>query len=431
MSQDVYANPTTVLSVIGSGGGGGTAPGNVPFPVAGTVTDTTIEITFDVSSVTGTQPITYEALISDSPGGFSQSVPLNPPVGNVYTGTATGLTPNTTYYFKVRATNAVSFTESAEQPIPTGAAPNTPPGNVPNLEFLEANSTFIRVFLDAAAVTGSLPIVYSARYASTADSWNASAVLSLSTGTIYAATAQNLEPGTNYYFQTEAVNSGGTTSTIAPYPLFSTLIYAPAGASRPGAPQPSLANNGGLISTLYFDVAGQTGTPPVTYDMLWNIDGNAFFSTTVNLSSGTIYTGVINDLPTNPGTYQIYSRASNAGGAIISDNTAVVGATIASPITVTPSTMNIGAIGIGPTIISLSTTKVLNGNPQPEIVAQFGTVSSSLISTTGNFSLIANPMAISTIFDLPSSTTFYFNTVAYNVFASTVNTEIVAISTLS
>jgi hypothetical protein len=164
--------------------------------------------------------------------------------------------------------------------------------------------------------------------------------------------------------------------------------------------------------------------------MLWSIDGNAFISTTVNLSSGTIYTGVINDLPTNPGVFQIYSRASNAGGAIISDNTAVFGSTIASPVTTIPSTM--GSAGPQQTSLALSTSVILSGNPEPEIFARFGTTSSALTSTTANFNLtVSYPNAVSTIFGLPSATTFYFNTVAYNAFASTVNTEIVAISTLA
>jgi hypothetical protein len=324
-SDDVYLNVTTPLTVIG-GGGGSTAPGNVPAPVAGTITSTSIEISFDVAGVTGTQPISYNAGYATSPGGIYQFMLLSGPVGTVYSGTAAGLTPNTPYYFRVSAVNAVGQTNSTVTPI--------------------------------------------------------------------------------------------STATGAP--------------TAPGAPSPSLANNGGLISTLYFDTAGVTGTPPITYDLLWSLSGPPFISTTANLSSGTIYTAVINDLPTTYVDYEIYARASNAEGATISDNTIITGSTIAGPVTVTPSTMTLGTDGAGVSFISLSTFTINNGNPVAEIVAQFGTVSSSLISTTGTFDVASyNPNAVSTIFDLPSSTTFYFNSKAFNIFGSTINTTITVFSTLS
>jgi len=434
MSQDVYANPTTSLSIIGGGGGGGgTAPGNVPAPVAGTITSTTIEITFDIASVTGTQPITYNALVSPTQGGPYSDFPLNVPVGTVYTGTASGLTPNTPYYFIVRATNAYGQTDSTESEIPTAAGGGTPPGNVPNAQLLNATSSIITTYIDTSGVTGDAPITYFSYYGLVPGTFTALSGYNLSTGSIYVTSTINVGVSTIWYFETRAQNAAGTVSTIAPYPAFSTLGL-PIAPNAPTAPQPSLANNGGLISTLYFDTAGVTGELPITYDMFWNSSASpTFFSTTATLSTGTtIYSAVINDLPTNADLYQVYSRATNALGNAFSDNTAIFGSTIAGPVTVTPSTMAIGLIGIGPTIISLSTNKgIASGNPQSEIAAQFGTVSSSLISTTGNFNVTINVSAYSTIFDLTSSTTFYFNTLAYNIYGSTINTEIIAISTLA
>lgn len=431
-SNDVYLNVANPLTVIGSGGGGGTAPGNVPAPVAGTITSTSIEITFDVAAVTGTQPITYEALVSNSPGGIFADIPLSPPVGTVYTGTATGLTPNTPYYFKVRATNTVSFTESTESEITT-AAGGTPPGNVPNAQLLNATSSIITTYIDTSSVTGDAPITYFSHYGLVPGTFTAISGYNLSTGSIYVTSTINVGVSSIWYFETRAQNAAGTVSTIAPYPAFSTLGL-PTAPTAPTAPQPSLANNGSLISTLYFDTAGVTGELPITYDMFWNSSASpTYFSTTATLSTGTtIYSGVVNDLIANPNLYQIYSRATNALGNAFSDNTAILGSTIAGPVTVTPSTMAIGLIGVGPTIISLSTNKgIVSGNPQAEIAAQFGTVSSSLISTTGNFNLTINASAFSTINDLTSSTTFYINSLAYNIYGSTINNTMIAISTPS
>jgi len=428
-SNDVYLNVANPLTVIGSGGGGGTAPGNVPAPVAGTITSTSIEITFDVAAVTGTQPITYNALVSNTSGGPYNDFPLNVPVGTVYTGTASGLTPNTPYYFIVRATNASGQTDSTESEITTTAVGPTPPGNIPNTELIDATNSVINVYIDTAGVTGDVPITYTAVYGTAPESWTYSLFFSLSTGTIYTGTTTISPPSTTYYFQTQALNAAGTVSTIAPYPAFSTLGLPTA----PGAPQPSLANNGSLMSTLYFDTANVMGAQPITYDMIWSINALPFISTTATLSTGTtIYSAVINDLPTNNGAYNVYARATNALGTSLSDNTAINGSTIASVVTVTPSTMSIGLAGIGPTVISLSTGVVVSGNPVAELVAIFGTVSSSLISTTGTFDQNGYvPDAVSTIQNLPSSTTFYFNSLAYNTFGSTINTTMIAISTPS
>ena len=104
MSQDVYANPTTTLTVIGGGGGGGgTLPANIPVPIPGAITSNSITISFDVAGVTGTQPISYSAAYSATSGGPYQIFVLSPPVGTIYTGTAGGLDPNTPYYCIVQA----------------------------------------------------------------------------------------------------------------------------------------------------------------------------------------------------------------------------------------------------------------------------------------------------------------------------------------
>jgi len=434
MSQDVYANPVTPLTVIGGGGGGGggTLPANVPVTTPGAITSTSIEISFDVAGVTGSQPITYDAAYSATSGGPYQAISLSPPVGTVYTGSQGGLTPNTTYYFVVVALNAVGQTTSTEIPITTSAG-GAPPGNVPNAQFLSATTTSVTTYIDIAGVTGDTPITYGGFFGYSPGAWISNMFYTLSSGTIYTSGAFAQPSNTTIYFETTAQNASGLVSTIAPFPAYSTLSGAPTAPTAPGAPQVFLANNGSLISTLYFDVAGVTGTAPITYDMFWtNTNVPEILSTTTNLSSGTIYTGVVNDLPTNNGTYQIFARATNAAGNANSDNTVVFGSTIAGPVTAIPSTMSIGIGGVSQTAISLSTDVLLSGNPQPEIVAKFGIVSSSLISTTTTFDLISYyPIALSTVIGLPSSTTFYFNSVAYNSFGSTINTTVTAISTLS
>jgi hypothetical protein len=307
-----------------------------------------------------------------------------------------------------------------------------PPSNVPNAELLNATTDSIDLYIDTVGVSGNTPITYTGLFGVTPGGWTANLNYALSTGTIYTATAATLPSSTTYYFGTVAQNAFGTVSTIAPFPAYSTLsgVQAP---TAPTAPQPSVDNLGGLMSTFYFDVAGVTGTAPITYDFVYNTTGQPLASTIATLSTGTtIYSGVVNAAASATGLdVVIYSRSSNAVGSVLSDNTSLIGSTVATALTGFSSTINLGAGLASQSAISLqSYISSAVCNPRAEIFANFGTVSSSLISTTGNFNQLNNPYT-STLANLPSSTTFYFNSVAYNAFGSTVNTNITALSTIA
>lgn len=428
MSQDVFANPGTPLTVIGGGGGGGgTPPSSAPPPVAGTVTSTQIEITFDIAGVTGTEPITWEGLYSSSPGGFLNPIFITG-LGTVYTGVVNGLTSNTPYYFVSRGINTAGQTTSTEVQINTAAvtpSPNVAP-SIPVASDISPSS--MTVTFNTSSVVGSPTPTYLLGFGTTDPPLVIYSTISV--GSEASVILSTLNANSVYYTQSIAFVDFANVSSSVTTPV-STISVSGTAPTAPTAPQPSLANNGGMISTLYFDTANQIGTPPVTYDMFWNVNGLNFLSTAVTLSTGTtIYSGVVNDLKTNNGVFQVYSRATNAVNNAFSDNTAILGSTIASPVTATPSTMN--ATGLFQTTIGLSTSIIVSGNPTSEIVAQFGTVSSLLSSTTGTFNLIsAYPNALSSIVNLASSTTYYFNTLAYNIFGSTVNTSMVAFSTIS
>jgi len=89
--------------------GTGTAPSGPPTVpvVSGTPTQNSITVTFDAAGITGTPTPTYNLLFG--PTG-SPTLPLTATLqsGTIYQGTATGLSPSTSYYFKSVATNGVS-----------------------------------------------------------------------------------------------------------------------------------------------------------------------------------------------------------------------------------------------------------------------------------------------------------------------------------
>lgn len=130
------------------------APPTVP-AVSGTPTTTSITVTFDAAGITGDAPITFSALVGNSPGSVAGPVPATLVSGTTYRAIATGLNPNVTYYFKSVASNAKGQQVSAVSAgIPT--APN-PPSPVLKTHFM---MTFLAVTNGVWNVdTGTQPTV--------------------------------------------------------------------------------------------------------------------------------------------------------------------------------------------------------------------------------------------------------------------------------
>ena len=106
------------------------APG-APFVIGATSGDLQSHLSWSAPSDQGTSPITgYDVYAGTSAGG-EYAVPLNgavPVTGTSYV--ATGLLPGTTYYFTVKAINAVGLSASSNEVSATAGAPFPPVGSV-------------------------------------------------------------------------------------------------------------------------------------------------------------------------------------------------------------------------------------------------------------------------------------------------------------
>ena len=140
-------------------GGGGTAPSAAPTvpAVSGSPTASSITVTFDVAGITGTPAPSYNALIG------STTSPVTPIAASLVSGTtykavATGLAPNTTYYFKSEASNGVSpnAVSAVSDPITTGPTVPSVLTNILPLTFLVLTGTEWRIDTDGNAGCGSI-----------------------------------------------------------------------------------------------------------------------------------------------------------------------------------------------------------------------------------------------------------------------------------
>lgn len=417
MSQDVYANPTTTLTVIGGGGGGGgTPPGNVPVPVPGAITSTSIEISFDVAGVTGTQPITYDAAFAVTSGGPYEAISLSPPVGTVYTGSIGGLTPNTPYYFIVQALNSAGQTTSTEVQINTSAAGPTPPGNLPNVQLALANSTFLNLFIDTAAVTGTTPITYSTRYASTEGAWNTSVGFALSSGTIYSASAQDLYPGTNYYFQTLALNTGGTTSSMQPYAILSTLASTIEGPNvAPSIPTAGLISPSSMNITT--NISSVTGSPTPSYYILFGPTDpptQGYSTTSTGPDTRTAY---ISSLTANTPYYarsQAYISSTN-----VSTSASAVFSTLVAP-TAPSAPTKPELVSASPSSITVSfDASAVTGTTPISYLGFWSTINNPVGTAFSVFPSSLTSTQVGTVDGLQDGGVYYFTSQAINAYGST------------
>ena len=206
----------------------GVPPGNVPNPELLIATSASIDLYVDTAAVTGDVPIYYTGRYGTISGAFTDNISYSISSGTIYTGSLTA-PPNTTYYFETIAENAYG-TVSTIAPYPAFSTTNgggTPPGNVPNAELLSATTDTIDLYIDTAGVSGNTPITYTGVFGLTPGGWTNNLYYTLSSGTIYTATVPALPSSTTYYFGTLAQNTFGITSTIAPYPAFSTTGGTP------------------------------------------------------------------------------------------------------------------------------------------------------------------------------------------------------------
>ena len=292
------------------------APNQPPtIPLTTSVNDTSITMTFDVDGIIGSPEPTYSIEYSDVLGNYN--IPAGIVSGTIYTATATSLLPGTSYTFKSSATNIYGNVTSELLIVSTtGVSPA--PNQAPTVPIsTSVNDTSITMTFDIDGITGSPVPTFSIKYLDFLGNYDIPA--SLVSGTIYTATATSLIPGTSYEFRSAASNIHAVTESGLL--TVSTTGVSPAPNKAPT--DPVITSTSETSVTVTFDVAGITGDPVPTFNVIFSgglkdpdtVSLFTFNEQTVeaSLQSGTIWTATRTDLVTGL-TYTLFSQAINTYG---------------------------------------------------------------------------------------------------------------------
>jgi phosphodiesterase/alkaline phosphatase D-like protein len=218
---------------------------------------------------------------------FTQMVPGydNLDVGDVTSKFVdSGLTPGTTYYYRVRTANASGSSPNSPDPMSVTTAPPPPTLN----DASETTTTSFKANWNAATgATGyRIDVSTNSGFTSFVPLHNDKSVPVSPTN----VTVSGLVAGTTYYYRVRAVNSGGT-SGIDGVEEVVTLPVAPAAAAATGIGQAAFTANWGTVpsATKYSldvstDIAFSTFVD--TYD---NLEVNALTKGVTGLSANTTY----------------------------------------------------------------------------------------------------------------------------------------------
>ena len=265
----------------------------IPTLSTGTVTATSISLSW--SEPSGATSYTLQCSLTGVVGSYTN---IATTVSTSYT--HDGLSPNTTYYYQVIATNAAGSSNPSSSRSATTLC-NAPTGLVSPLQ----TATSISLEWNAPSGGGNPPAYYQVqRYNGIA--WTSVANI---TGTSY--TDRSLTPGTTYNYRVYAVNSADVPSTS--YANISNATLAP----------PDLAASNGGSVTPNPVIKGKTFT--VTTGTISNIGSGVsgdysvtFYASTESGTLGTIYLGVVDmaSLAAGESTTAILDCASTAGLAV-------------------------------------------------------------------------------------------------------------------
>ena len=185
-------------------------PPGVPTALPATsVTDTN----FTANWAAATNATGYRLDVATDPA-FSNFVPgyNNLDVGNVLSRVVSGLTGATTYYYRVRAYNAVATSANSATVSVTTSATVSPPG-APTAQAATGvtSNSFTANWSSAIGATGyRLDVSPTNTFASFLSGYN-----NLDVGNVLSRTVTGLTPGATYYYRVRAYNSAGTSANSA------------------------------------------------------------------------------------------------------------------------------------------------------------------------------------------------------------------------
>jgi len=291
----------------------------------------------------------------------------------------TGLLANTSYDFRVSATNGVATGTAGTATVSTlGNPPAAPTG----LATTAIASTSIGLIWVAPTDTGSSAITgYLVQFKqSSASTWTSGTVLTTT------STLSGLAASTSYDIRVSATNSSGT--SVASSTL--TVSTTAAAATAPSAPRSLAAASANVYSNqlaLTWSAPSSSGTSPVTSYTVQQLSGQNWNTIGSPTTTSFTVTGL-----TASTSYSFRVFANSLAGISVASSTLVVSTISATPATIgTPSSGNLTTTGAR---ISWTTTRAVTfGTPITYTVKVYNAVGGALFKTISG--LTASPTTLS------------------------------------
>jgi fibronectin type 3 domain-containing protein len=304
-SQSIYGGD--VYSFSGSSGSTPTVPSPPTGLTATAISSSQINLSWTAPSNNGGSAITGYKIERSADGGSTWSILVANATPTATTYSDTGLTSNTPYTFRVSAINAIG-TSSPSNTASTTTLP-TPPATPTGVTATAISSNSITVSWNASPSATSYNI-----YRSTSSSGPFPMVGSTAAT---SSTDTGLSPGTTYYYEISAANSGGESAPSSP--VSATTISAT-------TPQPPTGLTANAVSSsqtnLSWTVPSNNGGSAITgYKIERSIDGGTTWLTIVSNTASTSTTYSDTGLASST-TYTYRVSAINSVGTSSPSNTA-------------------------------------------------------------------------------------------------------------
>ena len=388
------------------------APSAQTDPV-GTVTATTAGLNGSVNPNGSDTTVVFQYGTDTSYGSEINAVqtPLttNLTINQPVSATLGGLTPNTTYHYRVSSTSTGGTTFGGDQTFTTSAAP--PTATTRAADPVASNSATLRGTVNANNDSTTVTFEYGTNTGYGNQISAAQSPVSGNTDTAISAVLDNLSPGTTYHYRVKAQNSASAQPTLGTDKTFRTLttsIAPPTATTGDATPSSNSAavngsaNANGASTTVVFEYGTDT-----TYGSTKNASPSPVSGTT-----DTAVSAILDGLSPGSTTYHYRVKATNSVGTTNgADKTFTTNA--AAPSATTDTANYITATGV-----------VLFGFVNPngtvtEVEFEYGkTTEYGSKITAGNsplnFLLTINQITYAILDGLTPNTTYHFRVVAKN-----------------